>query len=238
MTGTSLGKSKISPTGNSSDVSVLGISGSPHRHGNTETLLDAFLDGARDAGAEVEVEKVVIKNLIYRSCQGCNACHKDGVCILTDDFTPLFEKILSVDVLAIASPIYSMGITAELKSLIDRAQPYWARKFVLKTLYFDYGHYQSHKGLFISTAGQSWDHVFDGAFPVVNAFFSDMGFEYYDNVIANKMDEYGGIKGHPAAMNDAFAKGQKVVRVVKKIKKKKSSEEETDDSVQAPPVVE
>ncbi len=28
-------------------VTVLGISGSPRRHGNTETLLDSFLDGAR-----------------------------------------------------------------------------------------------------------------------------------------------------------------------------------------------
>ncbi|MDD1661072.1 MAG: flavodoxin family protein, partial [Methanomicrobiales archaeon] len=27
-------------------VKVLGISGSPHRHGNTETLLDTFLEGA------------------------------------------------------------------------------------------------------------------------------------------------------------------------------------------------
>jgi hypothetical protein len=109
---------------------------------------------------------------------------------------------------------------------------------VLKNLYFDYDHYQSHKGLFISTAGQSWDNVFDGAFPIVNAFFSDMGFEYYDNVIANKMDVYGGIKGHPTALDDAFAKGQKTVRVVDRIKKEKASEKETDDSIQASPVVE
>jgi multimeric flavodoxin WrbA len=229
-------KSEISLAGNCSAVTVLGISGSPHRHGNTETLLDSFLDGAKEEGADVE--KVVIKSLIYRSCQGCNACHKDGVCILTDDFTPLFERIIAADVLAIASPIYSMGITADLKSLVDRAQPYWARKFVLKNLYFDYDHIQSHKGLFISTAGQSWDNVFDGAFPIVNAFFSDMGFEYYDNIIANKMDEYGGIKGHPMALDDAFKKGRKVVRVVEALKKERCSEEEADDEVQASPVVE
>ena len=33
-------------------ITVLGISGSPHRHGNTETLLDSFLDGAKAAGAK------------------------------------------------------------------------------------------------------------------------------------------------------------------------------------------
>ena len=31
-------------------ITVLGISGSPRRHGNTETLLDSFLDGAKSAG--------------------------------------------------------------------------------------------------------------------------------------------------------------------------------------------
>jgi multimeric flavodoxin WrbA len=190
-------------------VTVLGISGSPRRHGNTETLLDSFLEGAASAGAEVE--KIVIRNLIYQSCQGCNACQKTGVCVLTDDFIPIFEKISHVDVLALASPIYSMGITAELKSLVDRGQPLWARKFILKTLFFDYEHIKRHKGIFISTAGQSWDHVFDGAFPIVNAFFNDAGFEYYDNIIANNMDRYGGIKGHPTALMEAYEKGLKAV---------------------------
>lgn len=204
-------------------VSVLGVSGSPRRHGNTETLLDSFLDGAGSAGAEVE--KVVIRDLMHQSCRGCNACTKTGVCVVKDDFTALFEKILAVDVLALASPIYSMGITAELKSLIDRGQFLWARKFVLKSLYFDYDHIRSHKGLFLSTAGQNWDHVFDGAFPVVTAFFNDSGFEYYDNIIANRMDEYGGIRGHPTALADARSTGEKVVREVGRIRQELASKQ-------------
>ena len=66
-------------------VTVLGISGSPHRHGNTETLLDSFLDGAKAAGASVE--KVVLKDLNYSPCRGCNACHKTGECVVKDDAT-------------------------------------------------------------------------------------------------------------------------------------------------------
>lgn len=197
-------------------IEVLGISGSPRRHGNTETLLDSFLDGAKSADGGVE--KVVIKTLIYRSCQGCNACQKTGVCILTDDFTPLHHRVLEVDIIALASPIYSMGITAEMKSFIDRSQPLWARKFVLKNLYFDYDHIRRHKGVFISTAGQSWDYVFDGAYPIINAFFNDAGFEYYDNIIANNMDTYGGIRGHPTALEDAYRKGAAVVGEVRKIR--------------------
>ncbi len=197
-------------------VSVLGLSGSPHRHGNTETLLDAFLEGANSAGGQVE--KVVLKDLDYNPCRGCNACHKTGECIVKDDAIPLFNRILSADCLAVASPIYSMGITAELKGLIDRAQFIWARKFILKNLYFPNEHIQRHKGIFISTAGLSWDNVFDAAFPAITAFFNTLGFEYYDNIIANDMDRYGGIRGHPTALARAREKGTQVVLLLEKMK--------------------
>ncbi len=72
-------------------VRVIGISGSPHRHGNTETLLDAFLEGADHAGGSVE--KVILKDLDFTPCRGCNACHKEGECIVKDEALPLFDRI-------------------------------------------------------------------------------------------------------------------------------------------------
>jgi len=197
-------------------VTVLGISGSPHRHGNTEMLLDKFLEGAQEAGATVE--KVVLKDLHYTPCRGCNACHKTGDCIVQDDAIGLYEKIMAVDCIAVASPIYTMGITAELKGFIDRGQYLWARKFVLKTLYFTNEHIKQHKGIFVSTAGLGWDRVFDGAFPVITALFNSIGFEYYDNIIANDMDQYGGIRQHPTALSVAYEKGQTVARVLARLR--------------------
>ncbi len=190
-------------------LKVLGISGSPHRHGNTETLLDSFLDGAQAAGAAVE--KVVLKEINYSPCQGCNACHKTGDCIVKDDAPGLYNKILAADIVAVASPIYSMGITAQLKGFIDRAQYLWARKFILKTLDFSEDHIKRHKGVFISTAGQSLDHVFDSAFPAITALFHGTGFYYSDNIVANDMDRYNGIKNHPTALKEAYQKGQQIV---------------------------
>jgi multimeric flavodoxin WrbA len=194
---------------------VLGISGSPRRHGNTETLLDSFLEGTREAGADAE--KVILRDLNLVPCRGCNVCHRDGTCIVRDDIGPLYDRILSVDILALASPIYTMGITAETKALIDRSQYLWAKKYKLKTLYFTREHIQRHKGLFISTAGQGWDYVFNAAFPAMTAFFDVVGFEYYDNIIANDMDRYGGIRGHPTALVEAREKGKKVVLAVRKL---------------------
>jgi len=197
-------------------ITVIGISGSPHRHGNTETLLNRFLEGAQAAGASVD--KVVLKTLQYSPCRGCNSCHKDGECIVKDDAPVLYERILASDCLAVASPIYTMGITAELKGFIDREQYLRAKKFILKTLYFSDDHIKHHKAVFISTAGLGWENVFDGAFPVITALFNTVGYEYYDNIIANDLDRYGGIRQHPTAMNEAFEKGQKVVRGLGKSK--------------------
>jgi len=193
-------------------IKVLGISGSPRRHGNTETLLDAVLEGAREAGATVE--KLVLRPLEYASCRGCNACHKTGVCVLKDELTEVFEKIGDADVIVLASPIYSMGITAEAKGLIDRAQYLWARKFIKKNLYYTAEHIRRHKGIFVSTAGLGWENVFDAAFPAITAFFNTTGFEYWDNVIANDLDRYGGIAGHPAALAEARKKGGDVVNLL------------------------
>ena len=190
-------------------IRVLGVSGSPHRHGNTETLLDAFLEGARGAGAEVE--KVVLSTLAYAPCRGCNACHRTGVCVMKDDAGPLLERMAAADVLAVASPIYSMGVTAELKGLIDRAQYLWARRFVTNTLDYSPEHLARHRGVFLATAGSDWPGVFDAAFPVVRALFSGLGFEYAENIVYDAMDRHGGIRGRPDALEEAAAAGRRAV---------------------------
>ncbi len=156
----------------------------------------------------------------YTPCRGCNACHKTGECIVQDDAEIIIERVMSCDGLAVASPIYSMGITAELKGLIDRAQYIWAQKFILKTRFYQDEVIRHHKGVFISTAGLPWENVFDAAFPAITAFFNTLGIEYYDNIIANDMDTYKGIRGHPTALTEAFAKGEKVVRVIESLGKK------------------
>lgn len=197
-------------------VTVLGISGSPHRHGNTETLLDAFLEGAREAGGSVE--KILLKGMEYAPCQGCNACHKTGVCIIEDPLIPLFDRILATDIVVLASPIYTMGITAEMKGFIDRSQYLWAQKYILKTRYYTREHIRRHKGIFISTAGTGWENVFSSAFPTMTAFFDIMGFEYHDNIIAKEMDRWKGIRNHPTALPEAGEKGKRVVVEVARLK--------------------
>ncbi|MDI6900967.1 MAG: flavodoxin family protein [Anaerosomatales bacterium] len=109
---------------------ILGIAGSPRRHGNSEQLLDAALAGAGQAGARVS--KLVAATHDIRPCQGCNACSLTGECVLRDEMHALYSAIDEADGIIVGSPVFFATVPAVLKIVYDRMQPYWARTHVLK----------------------------------------------------------------------------------------------------------
>ncbi|MHB1323510.1 MAG: flavodoxin family protein [Coriobacteriia bacterium] len=109
---------------------VLGIAGSPRRGGNSDRLLSAALQGAREAGARTEI--FVAAGSGVDPCLGCNACARDGMCIQLDAGPALYAALDEADAIVIASPVYFATVPGVLKVLYDRMQPYWARTHVLK----------------------------------------------------------------------------------------------------------
>ena len=97
---------------------VLIISSSPRKGGNSDILCDAFAEGAKAAGNEVE--KVRIADLKIGYCTGCYACQKTGKCAIKDDAKKVVDKMMAADVIVLASPVYFYSICAQLKALIDR----------------------------------------------------------------------------------------------------------------------
>ena len=99
---------------------VLVLEGSPRKKGNTDLLSDQFIRGAREAGHEVE--KVYLQDKKINYCVDCEACQKNGgICVQKDDFAEICKKIVACDVLVLASPVYFYSVTAQMKTLIDRA---------------------------------------------------------------------------------------------------------------------
>lgn len=108
---------------------VLGIAGSPRRGGNTELLLDAALEGARQEGAEVR--KVVLTDLVFSGCTSCGGCRDGRRCVLDDDLQEVYGLIDRADAIVLASPIYFEGLSSQLKAMIDRGQVFWSRRYLL-----------------------------------------------------------------------------------------------------------
>ncbi|MDH4100500.1 MAG: flavodoxin family protein [Nitrospirota bacterium] len=187
---------------------VIGILGSPRLKGNTDILLDAYLAGAREAGAKTE--KVVLNKLDYVPCQGCGGCDKTGRCVHKDDVYDLYERFRTASQIIIASPIYFMGITAQTKAMIDRCQANWAEKHLLKKPVADIA--GPRWGVFISTGGTSNDFIFSPSRTILKAFFSTLDVIYKQEFVFPGIDHQGEIEHHPEIIESLRLAGMALTR--------------------------
>ena len=181
--------------------------GSPRRQSNTEILLNKALEGAREAGAEVE--NVPVSKLKISPCLEIYACLKDGNCPIKDDMQLLYEKLLEADHIIFASPIFFYGITSQAKAVVDRCQALWVRKHVLGMGGEDK---RERRGVFISVGATRGEKLFDGAVLTVKYFFDAINVEYSGDLLVRGIDDRGQITEHPTALADAFRLGQELVR--------------------------
>ncbi|SDH16463.1 flavodoxin family protein [Desulfosporosinus hippei] len=187
------------------DLSVLGIACSPRRNGNTTRLL---LESIKDAHAEGhQAELIYLTDLKINPCQGCGACSTKGICVIRDDILKLQDKLINCNRLIIAAPIYFMGINSQTKTMIDRMQTFWARKYLLnQTLVKPVG--PKRTGLFISTAGTMLPNVFDCAERSIKTLFHMLDIQYSKACLYSGIDQAGDIEKSP----DAFAEVRRATR--------------------------
>ena len=101
-------------------MDILVLNGSPRPRGNTAALVDAFAEGAREAGHAVEVLDVARMDIA--GCRGCEFCHTkgDGACAIHDDMERIYARWNEVDLLVLASPVYYGSFSAQLHAAIHR----------------------------------------------------------------------------------------------------------------------
>jgi multimeric flavodoxin WrbA len=105
-------------------MKVLAINGSPHTgEGNTAMILNPFLEGMQEAGADVDL--FYTRKLKIGPCNGDMSCWfvNPGTCGQKDDMQMLLPKFKEADVIVWASPVYYSGVTGPLKNLMDRQLP-------------------------------------------------------------------------------------------------------------------
>jgi multimeric flavodoxin WrbA len=198
-------------------IRVLAFAGSPRRHGNSEMLLDWVL-GGMISDPDVVIEKVALDEADINPCRGCNACEKLNKCVQRDGLDIYHDKIIAADIILLSSPIYCMGIASQAKALIDRAQVFRSRKYVLKLPIVPPERKGKRLGGFLATAGQKWDYVFDAAVPSVKCFYHVIDIRDADisYLMINGVDEKGAIADHPTARADADRLGKSLVTEIRK----------------------
>jgi multimeric flavodoxin WrbA len=97
---------------------ILGVQGSPRKHGNTQALVEQVLAGARAAGATTLM--IQLGDMKIGECDGCHACWQGDECPKDDDMNTLYATIAESDALVFGTPVYWFGPTALMKAFLDR----------------------------------------------------------------------------------------------------------------------
>jgi multimeric flavodoxin WrbA len=189
-------------------MNVLVFLGSPRKKGNSEVLTEAVLKGVRQVGGDSEIIRLCDLNI--SPCLNCGGCDKTGKCVVDDDMTPLYDKIISTDLIILASPIFFYGITAQAKAFIDRTQALWNRKRLL----MEKGEWQENpnrRGFFISVAATSGTKIFEGAVLTMKYGYDAMGTAYAGELLVTGADRKGDMAKFEKKLQEAEEAGRNFV---------------------------
>lgn len=173
---------------------VLVISTSPRKGGNSETLADKFIRGAREAGNDVE--KVTLYDKDIRFCKGCLVCQSTQRYVIHDDADTIVQNMLTADAIVFATPIYYYGMCGQMKTLLDRANPLFPTDYRFRDIYL------------LAAAAEEDGHTVDGAVTGLQGWIDC--FEkarLAGTVFAGGVTAVGEIQNHPA-LKQAYELGR------------------------------
>jgi len=192
-------------------TNILAIYGSPRRKGNTSLLLQKAVQGAREAGAEVE--EVVLRDLKMSPCLEIYGCKKTGRCVIKDDFQKVYDQILACQGLMLASPVFFYAVSGHTKILMDRCQSLWVKRYWIEKTPFG-KHDAKRKGLFISVGATKGKKLFDGVRLTVRYFFDALDAELWKSLLYRGLDFEGDVLKQPEYLEEAYLTGKELCHTI------------------------
>lgn len=177
--------------------SVVVISSTMRKGGNSELLAEEFAKGAKESGNHVEM--IYLRDLEIRFCFGCLACQTMGHCVIDDGASKVMEKVRNADILVFATPIYYYAMCGQLKTFLDRMNPIFAAGHSFKDIYL------------LTTAADTGAAAMDGAIKEMQGWIDCFAGARLAGVIrGNGIDRLGAIKDHPQIMEEAYHLGKMI----------------------------
>jgi multimeric flavodoxin WrbA len=195
---------------------IVALYGSPRRKGNTALLLKKAVQGAREAGAEVE--EIVLRDLKISPCLEIYGCKETGRCAIEDDFHLIMDKLQACQGIILASPIFFYAVSAHTKMFIDRCQSLWVKKYWIDKV--PYGDWEpKRKGLFISVGATKGKKLFDGALLTIKYFFDVLDAELWKSLLHRGLDFEGDVLKYPEYLEEAFKEGKELCRAIEELQR-------------------
>ncbi|SFN07755.1 flavodoxin family protein [Thermodesulforhabdus norvegica] len=193
-------------------MKVTAIYGSPRKDGNTDRLLKRFVEGVRDEG--VEVVEFFLRDMNIAPCREIYGCKRNGRCVIDDDFHVIADEMSKSDAIVVATPVFFYAVSAHTKAFIDRCQSLWVKKYWINKVPFGKGE-TGKPGVLISVGATRGKKLFDGILLTMRYFFDCLDAKLWAALLYRGLDGKDDILNHPEYLDEAYAKGRELARVVR-----------------------
>lgn len=168
-------------------MKVIVVSGSPRREkGYTNKILAPFIEGMKEAGADVEI--IYVESMNIKPCLADETCmdKTPGVCIDNDDMKNILPKLSDAELWVLATPVYYSNVTGQMKIFIDRMLPMGFAETVIvdgHTAHLGRKTIDNRKVVLISTCGLYEMDNFDALLYYMKAFCRNTESEFAGAVL-------------------------------------------------------
>ena len=185
-------------------MDILALHLSPRKNGNSAAMLEEFLKGARQAGAETLTCSV--SDLNIKPCLGCGVCEKTGQCIIEDDdMGRLYPFLSQAPMVVVSTSIFFYDVPASGKALIDRTQPLWSQRYTLgrtETIR------PEGQGFLLALGATKGKDLFLPVSLCIKYFFDSIGFpKEFDSLFFRQVEGLGNMAKHADYMRQVFEAG-------------------------------
>lgn len=172
------------------------LNGSPRKNGNTVTLINAFVEGANEAGHSVRVFN--LQEMDIHPCLGCCGGGKDieSPCVQKDDMLKIYPAYRDADMVIFATPLYYWTISGQLKCAIDRL-------FAIAECNEDYSNPKKDCALIMAAEG----HGFEETLYWYDRLMNHLGWTDKGKVLCGGVFNVGDIEGNEK-IREAFEFGK------------------------------
>lgn len=110
-------------------MSIVAIISSPRKKGNTSTIVNAMVEGAKENGKDVKVYH--LNSLTSaKGCQACMACKSSVGCAVKDDQNEILKAIRDAEGVILSTPCYFGEANGQFRLLQDRFYNFIGPDFV------------------------------------------------------------------------------------------------------------
>lgn len=193
---------------------VIGLSGSPRKNGNSDILLKSIISGVNQEG--VHSDHFNLTSIDFKGCIGCEKCRRSKICTgLIDGMSLIYPKLISSKGLVLVSPAHNYNVTSWMKAFIDRLYCFYNFENDRPRSWSSQLANQNRKAVVAAVCEQESADDMGYTLEAMKKPLEALGYEIIGELSVFKIFDKARVKQDDEAMNKAYQLGKKLALFLK-----------------------